>query len=193
LLIKLTINQTNEIMKISDYDKWLLPDLDTSTIIVCSVIAIFLVLILVTRIAGLRTFAKMTSFDFATTIAIGSILATISINPKTSLGNGAVALIAIIVFQVVFAVIQRKSTKFRKIATNEPMLLMRDGKILEDNLAKCNLHRSELIAKLREANVLRFEQVKAVVFESTGDVSVLHCDDHSKEELQSELLDFLDE
>ena len=193
MLIKLTINQTNEIMKISDYDKWLLPDLDTSTIIVCSVIAIFLVLILVTRIAGLRTFAKMTSFDFATTIAIGSILATISINPKTSLGNGAVALIAIIVFQVVFAVIQRKSTKFRKIATNEPMLLMRDGKILEDNLAKCNLHRSELIAKLREANVLRFEQVKAVVFESTGDVSVLHCDDHSKEELQSELLDFLDE
>ena len=144
------------------------------------------------RIAGLRTFAKMTSFDFATTIAIGSILATVSINLKASIGNGIVALAAIVAFQVVFAVMQRWFNWFKKAATNEPVLLMKDGEILHENLRNSNLHRSELIAKLREANVLDFNQVKAVVFESTGDVSVLHSNPDSDEELHPDLLDFLD-
>ena len=36
--------------------------------------------------------------------------------------------------------------------------------------------RSDLVAKLREANVLDLKQVRAVVLETTGDVSVLHGD-----------------
>ncbi len=178
-------------MKITDLDTWLFPDWNTSIIIITSVVLIFLLLIVVTRVAGLRTFAKMTSFDFATTIAIGSILATISIDPKVSIGNGMMALFAIVAFQILFAVLQRVSSTFRSSATNQPVLLMRDGQILTDNLAKTNLHRSELIAKLREANVLQFSQVKAAVLESTGDVSVLHTQEGSNEQLQPEILDFL--
>ncbi len=178
-------------MKLSDIDTWLLPGFDTSLIIVISVVVIFLILILVTRIAGLRTFAKMTSFDFATTIAIGTILGSISLNPTVSIGNGAVGLITIVCFQIGFAVVQRRSNKFRQCATNEPVLLMKDGKILEENLSKTNLHRSELMAKLREANVLQFSQVKAAVLESTGDVSVLHTQENGEEKLQPEILDFL--
>jgi uncharacterized membrane protein YcaP (DUF421 family) len=37
--------------------------------------------------------------------------------------------------------------------------------------------RSELRAKLREANVLEWSQIRAVVLETTGDVSVLHGDE----------------
>jgi len=177
-------------MQISEIQKWLLPDFSTSTIIVISVLLTFFALIVITRIAGLRTFAKMTSFDFATTIAIGSILATVSLDPTTAVGNGVVALITIVLFQVGFAIFQRMSESFRKSATNDPILLMSNGKIIEENLAKTNLHKSELMAKLREANVLRFEDVKAVVFESTGDVSVLHGDESKK--LESRILDFLE-
>ena len=176
--------------QLDELSKWLNFNVDTSLIILLSVFIIFTSFIILTRIAGLRTFAKMTSFDFATTIAIGSILASISINPSISVGDGFIALICIVVFQVLFAFIQRKQERFRKLATNEPVLLMRDGVIDHDALAATNLHKSELIAKLREANVLKFEDVKAVVFESTGDVSVLHSNDKN-ERLNEELLDFL--
>ena len=54
------------------------------------------------------------------------------------------------------------------------MLLMRDGEILYENLHKTNMGEDDLIAKLREANVIDFDEVLAVVLESTGDVSVLH-------------------
>ena len=177
-------------IKLEDINKWLNFNLDTSLIIIISVVLIFTGFIILTRISGLRTFAKMTSFDFATTIAIGSILASIALNPKTSVGNGLICLIAIVAFQVLFAFIQRKSESFRTMATNEPVLLMRDGEIDYDALSKVNLHKSELIAKLREANVLDFSEVRAVVFESTGDVSVLHS--NKEVQLSEKLLDFLD-
>jgi uncharacterized membrane protein YcaP (DUF421 family) len=169
--------------------KWLLPDLTTSAIIFASVFLTFTGLVIMVRIAGLRTFAKMTSFDFATTIAIGSILATMSIDPKTSVGNGLVALASIILFQIIFALLQRRSKLFAEKATNTPVLLMRDGKILYENLKACNLIESELIAKLREANVIKMSEVKAAVFESTGDVSVLHSA-KSEDSLEEVLLKF---
>lgn len=178
-------------IKLKEFSKWFNFDFETSAIIILSVVIIFTAFIMLTRISGLRTFAKMTSFDFATTIAIGSILASIALNPKTTIGNGFICLIAIVTFQILFAFIQRKSEGFRTIATNEPVLLMRDGEIDYNALSKVNLHKSELIAKLREANVLDFGEVRAVVFESTGDVSVLHSSNKDVQ-LSEKLLDFLD-
>ncbi len=179
-------------LNLDQLGKWLLPDITTATVIVISVLLVFTGLVVMVRIAGLRTFAKMTSFDFATTIAIGSILATACIDPTTSVGNGLVALGAIILFQIIFAALQMKSKSFAQVGTNTPVLLMRDGKINYDNLKSCNLIESELIAKLREANVLKFDQVRAAVFESTGDVSVLHASEGEDTELEERLLDFLD-
>ena len=50
---------------------------------------------------------------------------------------------------------------------------MWQGKILYHALKKANVGKDDLIAKLREANVHDFSEVKAVIFESTGDVSVI--------------------
>ena len=40
---------------------------------------------------------------------------------------------------------------------------------------------AELKSKLREANVIRLKQVKAVILETTGEISVLHTNDESIE------------
>lgn len=50
-----------------------------------------------------------------------------------------------------------------------------DGpQILHENLRRARVPETDLIAKLREANVLNLDQVRAVVLETTGDISVLH-------------------
>ena len=51
---------------------------------------------------------------------------------------------------------------------------MIDGVILHENLIKTNVGEDALIAKLRNANVINFSEVLAVVLETTGDMSVLH-------------------
>lgn len=133
-------------------------------------------MIIVVRVSGLRTFAKMSSFDFASTIAVGSILASVVLSTDHSIFKGAVALAGIIGFQTLFSFFVRKNKFFKDIATNDPLLLMQDGKILYRNLKSANVGEGDLIAKLREANVLDYSEVKAVILESTGDMSVLHGD-----------------
>ncbi len=59
---------------------------------------------------------------------------------------------------------------------NRPLLLMVGREMLDDNLRQARVTADDLRSKLREANVLNYDQLRAVVLEQTGDVSVLHGD-----------------
>ena len=151
--------------------------LHSAVLIIASVFAIFAIMILFTRLFGLRTFAKMSSIDFASTIAIGSILASTILNKNQSIEQGALALLCIILLQTIFSFLVRKSNILKSILTNKPQYLMLNGEIIDENLKKCNVSLDDVLGKLREANVKQMKNVKAVVFESTGDISVLHGND----------------
>ncbi|NNE32804.1 MAG: DUF421 domain-containing protein [Winogradskyella sp.] len=155
-------------------ENWIYPSLEILVKVLFTIVAIFSIIIIVTRLSGLRTFAKMSSFDFASTIAVGSILATIVLNPSQSILKGAAALAGIIFFQSLFSFLKRKFDWFNKLATNQPMMLMENGKFIMNNLRKTNVDAKDVYAKLREANVKDKSEVFAVVLESTGDISVIH-------------------
>lgn len=144
-------------------------------------------IILLVRIVGLRSFSKMTNFDFVMTIAIGSLLAGAS---QSSDWGGflqtLVAMVSLFAVQYGVARLRQSSQRFEDIVQNEPILLMKNGIVLEDALRKTRVGRDDLMAKLREANALDLSRVRAVVLETTGDISVLHGGD-----LDPELLDGL--
>ncbi|MBU2921015.1 DUF421 domain-containing protein [Winogradskyella psychrotolerans] len=145
--------------------------------IVLTAIGIYIALVILTRISGKRSFSKMSSFDFAMTVSIGSILATVIVSKSVSLQYGIIGLVLIYSLQMVVAA-ARHWKPIRNLVDNKPTLLMQNGKLIKDNLKKCKVTESDVKAKLREANVIQLSEVKAVVFESTGDISVLHDADN---------------
>jgi uncharacterized membrane protein YcaP (DUF421 family) len=139
-----------------------------------SAASIIWVIVLV-RVNGLRTFSKMTNFDFAMTIAVGSLIASgAQASTWTSFVQILAAILGLVLVQRVTAILCRSSDQFSRIVQNLPVILMRDGVIVEEALRHTRVARDELIAKLREANVHDIAQVRAVVLEKTGDISVLH-------------------
>lgn len=138
-----------------------------------SSVGIYFTVILFTRIAGKRSFSKMSSFDFAMTIAIGSVVGSTLLLASVNLINGIVGLASIYLLQQLVAFL-RRFPSFGDIVENKPFLLMKGQEVLEENLKKARVTKGDLRAKLREANVTQLSQVKAVVFETTGDISVLH-------------------
>ncbi|NDV93136.1 DUF421 domain-containing protein [Alteromonas sp. 345S023] len=141
--------------------------------------------VLLVRINGLRSFSKMTNFDFVMTVAVGSLLASASqTNNWSSFLQAVVAMAALFLVQSVTAWLRRRSEKIEAIMQNTPVILMRNGEVIESALAETRVARSDLLAKLREANVLDMQQVRAVVLETTGDISVLHGDHCAKEMLE---------
>ncbi|WP_318308276.1 DUF421 domain-containing protein [Flagellimonas crocea] len=136
---------------------------------------IIIVIIVITRIIGLRSFAKFTAYDFAFTVAIGSIISS-TLTSSTTIAHGSVAIGSLLALTYIFSYLQRSFPWLKSLISNKPLLLMDGDEILYKNLKYARIDKGQLIAKLREANVLDFKQVKAVVLESTGDISVLHLD-----------------
>lgn len=136
------------------------------------------------RVVGLRSLSKMTSFDFVMTVALGSLVAgAAQASEWSGFAQALLAMVGLFLLQWSAARIRKASDSFEHAVQNEPVLLMRDGKILQDALKATRVAKSDLYAKLREANVLDMASVRAVVLETTGDVSVLHGD-----RLQEEVL-----
>lgn len=167
-------------------NNWLLSNLPTLLKTVGSALLFFVVLLVIIRFYGLRSFAKMSSVDFASTVAIGSIMASVTMNSSSSVVQGGVAVITLLGFQQIFSYVKRKSDTAEAYLENSPVFLMRNGVILEENLTRTGVTRADLMAKLREANVLSLKNVRAVVFETTGDVAVLHATDDT--EVDAEIL-----
>jgi uncharacterized membrane protein YcaP (DUF421 family) len=141
-----------------------------------SVVGIYVALILLTRWGGLRSFSKMSSFDFAITVALGSLIASTVLTPDPPLLLAVVALAALYAVQMGVAKARERSEAVANAVDNAPLLLMAGREVLHENLRRAKVTESDVRAKLREANVLSLDHVHAVVLESTGDVSVLHGD-----------------
>ena len=134
-------------------------------------LAALLFVVALVRLYGLRSFAKMAAHEFAATVAMGSLLAATA-GGSIPLVQGCVSLGALFFGQWVFQRVRVRGGE--SIVDNTPVLLMAGPVILYDVLRSKGVTEADLRGKLREANVLHLEQVRAVVLEATGDVSVLH-------------------
>lgn len=154
-------------------DEWFKFSMDGFMSIIVTAVGMYLAVILFTRLFGKRSFSKMSSFDFAITVALGSIVATAVLSKSVSLRDGITGLAILYALQLITAFLRRYSV-VSSITDNRPLFLMKEQTILYHNLKKARVTESDLRAKLREANVLQLSQVRAVIFETTGDIAVLH-------------------
>lgn len=134
--------------------------------------------IIVVRVIGLRAFSKMTSFDFVTTVATGSLLAGASqASDWAAFVQSALAIATLLGAQFAVARLRKASDGFEEIVQNTPVLIMRDSVFIQPALKQTRVAEADVMAKLREANVRDLAEVRAVVLETTGDISVLHGPD----------------
>lgn len=133
--------------------------------------------IMLVRMLGLRSFSKMTAFDFIMTIATGSILAgAAQATEWPTFVQAIIATGSLFLFQYIAALARQHPKFVRSVLHNEPVFLMRHGELHTEALSKTRVTASDVYAKLREANALQLTKVYAVVLETTGDISLLHGD-----------------
>lgn len=141
--------------------------------------------LLLVRVIGLRSFSKMTAFDFVATIATGSLLASAA--TATRWGDFfqvIIAIAALMAVQAALSALRKTSDKARHLLGNTPILLMRDGKFLDEAMRTSRVAREDVLSKIRGANVRDISTVRAVVLENTGDISVMHGAELDQEVLE---------
>lgn len=141
--------------------------------------------VILVRVNGLRSFSKMTNFDFVMTVAVGSLLAGAGQSSEwTGFLQTLAGMSALFIVQHATSRLRKMSDRFETLMQNTPVVLMRDGEFQDDALVATRVSKSDVFAKLREANACDLSTVRAVILETTGDVSVLHGDEVSEAVLQ---------
>lgn len=155
---------------------WLMMPGEDVLAVVLSAVIIYATLILITRLSGLRSFSQVSGFDFAMTVAIGSVIANGIVDREPPALQAVLALIVIFLLRFVLSFARSHWTFASRLVDNQPILLIRDGEVLHDNLRRVRMSERDLVSKLREHNVFQLAGVRAAVLESGGDVSVLRGD-----------------
>jgi uncharacterized membrane protein YcaP (DUF421 family) len=130
-------------------------------------------LIVVLRLSGKRTLAKMNAFDLIVTVALGSTLATILLSRDVSLAEGMAALVLLVVLQLAATWLSVRSRRIRAVLKSEPTLLVRDGQLLEHALRAQRITDGEIRQAVRSQGIGGMDQVAAVVLETDGTLSVI--------------------
>ena len=141
--------------------------------VLLSGLGIYVAMMLFTRMSGLRTFSKMSGFDFAITVAFGSVIASTILAEDPPLLVGVAGLAVLYLLQYIVSRFRRLSGAVEGAVDNEPLLVMAGSEVLSDHLNEARMTEDDLRSKLRMAGVTHPDQVLAVVFETTGDVAVL--------------------
>lgn len=152
---------------------WITTSTSSLLMVLISGIGVYIALLLFTRLAGLRSFSKMSSFDFAITIAFGSVIASTLMAKTPPLITGIFALAVLYGIQFVVSRTRRAFPAVEQLVDNEPLILMVGHDVLSDNLDTARMTVEDLKSKLRMAGITHRDQVLTVVMESTGDVAVI--------------------
>jgi len=139
------------------------------------------VLMFVVAVGGLRlgerrTLAQLGAFDFAVAVAVGALIARTATSSTTSFATGAVVLVTLLLAH-------RAVTELRRhhwigaLVDAPPRVLIADGKPQERELARVGLTRGDLYALLRENRVAAVDDVRFLLYESRGALTLVTTDD----------------
>ncbi len=142
-----------------------------SHIAVCSVVS-YLALFVFIRISGKRTLAKLNAFDFVVAVTLGSTLSSM-ILMKVTVTEGCVALIVIIALQYLLAYLAKRSKMMENAINSTPTMLFYNGKYLKNEMEKEMITKEEILAEIRRFRIERIEDVRAVVMELNGEMTVI--------------------
>ncbi|BBC72854.1 DUF421 domain-containing protein [Altererythrobacter sp. B11] len=130
-------------------------------------------LVLILRLSGKRSLAKLNIFDFVVTVAFGSTLATVLLSTDVSFAEGALAFAMLALLQWLVAFLSLRLSWFKGLIRADPRLVLRDGEFLEDAMRDERITRSDIEGAIRKSGHGTVEDVAAVVLETDGDLSVV--------------------
>lgn len=137
-----------------------------------SIIFLF-ALFLMTKVLGKKQISELSFFEYISGITIGSIAGEAITGLEKSILSGLIAIVIFTLITLAVDYLALKSKTLRNIVDGRGTVLIKDGKVLEENLKKEKYTIDELSALLRQKDIYRVADVEFAVLEPRGNLSAL--------------------
>lgn len=145
-------------------------------IVILSAIGIYLVFLLLVRIFGARVLSGLTGFDIVVGVMLGSVAGRVIIGHPPTLAAGIIGLITLLCCEAVFGLF-RNNIRLHRVLNARPTVVLAHGQPQEDLMRRTHITYDEITSCVRKAGLSNLRQVRCVVLEPSGALSVLGYND----------------
>ncbi len=125
------------------------------------------------RLLGKRQIGDLEPSELVLTLIISDLAAVPMQDFGIPLVNGVFPILILLCLSMLISHFSLKSIRFRAWVCGRPTLVIREGKILQKNMAHTRFTVDELYEELRQQGYSDISDVKYAVLETSGQVSVL--------------------
>ncbi len=150
--------------------------------IVLRATVIFLALYALMRLMGKRELGQMTPFELIVLVVIGDLIQQGVTQNDFSMTGAVIAISTIAFWALVMSWLSYLSPWAERMLEGEPRVIIRDGEVLEANLRRNRLTRSEIESEMRLAGIARVQDVAWGILEARGKISFIQRADGGGEE-----------
>ena len=137
-------------------------------------VAVYGFLVLVIRLAGRRTMAQLTDFDFVLLLIIAEATQQGLLGDDSSITNAFLVILTLIVIDIGLSLWKQRSSRIEKWLDGVPLVIVEEGRLLEDRVKKARVDEQDILAAARMLHGLeRMNQIKYAVLERAGGISII--------------------
>jgi len=135
---------------------------------------IFIFLLVLFRLTGMRTLNAVTPFDLVLLLIISEAAQNAMIGQDYSLTNSFLVILTLVGLDVLLSFVKQRSHKAEKVLDGAPLLIVERGRLLEDRMHKSRVDQEDVMAAARlHQGLERLEQIKYAVLEVNGEISII--------------------
>ena len=135
-------------------------------------VILYLVLIAAMRMLGKRQIGQLEPSEFVVAMLIADLASIPMQNSGIPLLSGLVPILTVLGLELVLSGFALGSVKFRRLLCGKPVILIENGKPLQENLRQTRVTLDELSSHLRQKDVLDISKVQYAILETDGNLSV---------------------
>lgn len=136
-------------------------------------VILYLLLIITVRLMGKRQLGELEPSEFVVAILIADLASVPMQDSGIPLLSGIIPILTVLALELILSVLAMRFSLVRKLLSGNPVLLMRDGKILSKNLARTRITVDELLQHLREKEIVDLSSVQYAILEVDGQISAI--------------------
>lgn len=129
-------------------------------------------------IMGKRPIGELPVFDFLAIVVIGSVVGADIADPRIEHLPTAFAVVILALIQKIISVLIIKNRKINRMVTFEPTIIIKNGKLIYENIKKITYSLDDILMMLREKDIFDISKVEYAIIEASGNISVLKKSEH---------------
>lgn len=142
-------------------------------------VLVYIALLITFRFLSKRDLTQNTTFDLLIVLLLSNVVQNALIGDDNSILGALAGAATLLLMSTGLNRLTAKSINARRILEGEPILLVHNGKLQEDNMRKYAVSRPDLNAGLRAENMITLDDVRYAFLELDGTISVIRRSEQS--------------